>query len=147
MNKKEFISRVAEALRENDLRKPVSVRKHTFHITDDEGNSADFNIRQQEKSVLYTADDVANIVDASLAVILDAIRKGEEISVKGFGTLGLHYRAARRTKEPNSGEWCEVDARYVPKFAYGNDLRMAAKLYEVSLAEKPESLPEPDGEL
>lgn len=147
MNKKEFISRVAEALRENDLRKPVSVRKHTFHITDDEGNSADFNIRQQEKSVLYTADDVANIIDASLAVILDAIRKGEEISVKGFGTLGLHYRAARRTKEPNSGEWCEVDARYVPKFAYGNDLRMAAKLYEVSLAEKPESLPEPDGEL
>lgn len=147
MNKKEFISRVAEALRENDLRKPVSVRKHTFHITDDEGNSADFNIRQQEKSVLYTADDVANIVDASLAVILDAIRKGEEISVKGFGTLGLHYRAARRTKEPNSGEWCEVDARYVPKFAYGNDLRMAAKLYEVSLTEKPESLPEPDGEL
>ena len=147
MNKKEFISRVAEALRENDLRKPVSVRKHTFHITDDEGNSADFNIRQQEKSVLYTADDVANIVDASLAVILDAIRKGEEISVKGFGTLGLHYRAARRTKEPNSGEWCEVDARYVPKFAYGNDLRMAAKLYEVSLAEKPESLSEPDGEL
>lgn len=147
MNKKEFISRVAEALRENDLRKPVSVRKHTFHITDDEGNSADFNIRQQEKSVLYTADDVANIVDASLAVILDAIRKGEEISVKGFGTLGLHYRAARRTKEPNSGEWCEVDARYVPKFAYGNDLRMAAKLYEVSLAEKPESLPKPDGEL
>ena len=147
MNKKEFISRVAEALRENDLRKPVSVRKHTFHLTDDEGNSADFNIRQQEKSVLYTADDVANIVDASLAVILDAIRKGEEISVKGFGTLGLHYRAARRTKEPNSGEWCEVDARYVPKFAYGNDLRMAAKLYEVSLAEKPESLPEPDGEL
>ena len=147
MNKKEFISRVAEALRENDLRKPVSVRKHTFHITDDEGNSADFNIRQQEKSVLYTADDVSNIVDASLAVILDAIRKGEEISVKGFGTLGLHYRAARRTKEPNSGEWCEVDARYVPKFAYGNDLRMAAKLYEVSLAEKPESLPEPDGEL
>lgn len=147
MNKKEFISRVAEALRANDLRKPVSIRKHTFHITDDEGNSADFNIRQQEKSVLYTADDVANIVDASLAVILDAIRNGEEISVKGFGTLGLHYRAARRTKEPNSGEWCEVDARYVPKFAYGNDLRMAAKLYEVSLAEKPESLPEPDGEL
>lgn len=147
MNKKELISRVTETLRENDLRKPVSVRKHTFHITDDEGNSADFNIRQQEKSVLYTADDVANIIDASLAVILDAIRKGEEISVKGFGTLGLHYRAARRTKEPNSGEWCEVDARYVPKFAYGNDLRMAAKLYEVSLTEKPESLPEPDGEL
>lgn len=147
MNKKEFISRVTEALRENDLRKPISVRKHTFHITDDEGNTADFNIRQQEKSVLYTTEDTANIIDACLAVILDAIRKGEEVNIKGFGCLGLHYRAARRTKEPNSGEWCEIEARYVPKFAYGNDLRLAAKLYEVSLGEQPEKLPEPDGDL
>ena len=104
MNKKEFISRVTETLRENNLRKPVSIRKHTFHITDDEGNVADFNIRQQEKSVMYTNDDTANIVDACLAVILDAIRNGEDVNIKGFGSLGVHYRAARRTKEPNSGE-------------------------------------------
>ena len=69
------------------------------------------------------------------------------MNIKGFGCLGLHYRAARRTKEPNSGEWCEIEARYVPKFAYGNDLRLAAKLYEVSLGEQPEKLPEPDGDL
>lgn len=147
MNKKEFVSRVSETLRENNVRKPVSVKKHTFHITDDNGNSADFNIKQRDKSVLYTVDDVANIVDASLAVILDAIKNGEEISIKGFGSLGLHYRAARRTKEPNSGEWCEIEAHYVPKFSYGNDLRMAAKLYEVSLEEQPLPEPEPDEDL
>lgn len=140
MNKKEFASRVAEALRENNMRKPVSVKKHTFHITDDEGNSADFNIKQRDKAVLYTVDDATNVIDACLAVILDAIRKGEEINIKGFGCLGLHYRAARRTKEPNSGEWCEIEARYVPKFAYGNDLRMAARLYEVNLAEHGEQV-------
>lgn len=140
MNKKEFASRVAEALRENNMRKPVSVKKHTFHITDDEGNSADFNIKQRDKAVLYTVDDATNVIDACLAVILDAIRKGEEINIKGFGCLGLHYRAARRTKEPNSGEWCEIEARYVPKFAYGNDLRMAARLYEVNLAERGEQV-------
>lgn len=140
MNKKEFASRVAEALRENNMRKPVSVKKHTFHITDDEGNSADFNIKHRDKAVLYTVDDATNVIDACLAVILDAIRKGEEINIKGFGCLGLHYRAARRTKEPNSGEWCEIEARYVPKFAYGNDLRMAARLYEVNLAERGEQV-------
>ena len=136
MNKKELASRVAEALRANDMRKPVSVKKHTFHITDDEGNTADFNIKQRDKSVLYTVDDATNVIDACLAVILDAIRNGEEINIKGFGCLGLHHRAARRTREPNSGEWCEVEARYVPKFAYGNDLRMAARLYEISLSER-----------
>lgn len=144
MNKKELISRVTEALRVNNMRKPISVKKHTFHITDEDGNSADFHIKQQDKNVLYTVDDTANIIDACLAVILDAIKNGEEISIKGFGNLGLHYRAARRTKEPNSGEWCEVEARYVPKFAYGNDLRMAARLYEIGLAERGEQAEDGD---
>ncbi len=147
MNKRELIRRVTEALRENNMRKPISVKKHTFHITDEEGNAADFLIKQQNKSVLYTVDDTTSIIDACLAVIVDAIKNGEEVSIQGFGSLGLHYRAARRTKEPNSGEWCEIEARYVPKFAFGKDLRMAARIYEVSLSEMPEQLPEPDGDL
>lgn len=138
MNKKELSSRVAEVLRTNNLRKPVSIKKHTFHITDEEGNSADFHIKQQDKNVIYTVDDATNVIDACIAVITDALKNGEEISIKGFGTLGLHYRAARRTKEPISGEWCEIEARYVPKFAYGNDLRMAARLYELSINESEE---------
>ena len=138
MNKKELSSRVAEVLRTNNLRKPVSIKKHTFHITDEEGNSADFHIKQQDKNVIYTVDDATNVIDACIAVIIDALKNGEEISIKGFGTLGLHYRAARRTKEPISGEWCEIEARYVPKFAYGNDLRMAARLYELSINESEE---------
>ena len=145
MNKKEFISRVTEVLRENDVRKPVSVKKHTFHITDDDGNAADFHIKQHDKNVIYTVEDTANFVDACLAVILDSLKNGEEISFKGFGSLGLHYRAARRTKEPNTGEWCEVEARYVPKFSFGNDLRMAAKLYELSLPTEQTEAKEDDG--
>lgn len=147
MNKKEFASRVAEVLRANNMRKPVSVKKHTFHITDEDGNSADFHIKQQDKNVLYTVDDTANIIDACLAVIVDAIKNGEEINIKGFGSLGLHYRAARRTKEPNSGEWCEIAAHYVPKFSCGNELRMAAKLYEVALGEQESSATESGGDL
>lgn len=145
MNKKEFISRVTDVLRENDVRKPVSVKKHTFHITDDDGNAADFHIKQHDKNVIYTTEDTANFVDACLAVILDSLKNGEEISFKGFGSLGLHYRAARRTKEPNTGEWCDVEARYVPKFSFGNDLRMAAKLYELSLPHEESKAKEDDG--
>ena len=135
MNKKELSSRATEVLRSNNIRKPVSIKKHTFHISDEDGNAADFHIKQQDKNVIYTADDTLNVIDACIAVIVDALKNGEEINIKGFGSLGLHYRAARRTKEPNTGEWCEVEARYVPKFSYGNDLRMAARLYELSLSD------------
>lgn len=132
MFKEEFIGRVTDILRENDTRKPVSVKKQVFHITDDNGNTADFNVRQQDKRVIYTVEDTRNIIDACIAVITDALQHGEDISFKGFGNIGVHYRAARRTKDPIAGEWCEVDARYVPKFTPGRSLKMAARLYELS---------------
>lgn len=135
MNKKEFVARVTEVLRENDTKKPISAKKHVFHISDNEGNNADFVVKQKNKSVIYTIEDTTNIVDACLAVIEDALKRGEEISIHGFGSLGLHYRAARTTVDPYYGEPCEVEARYIPKFTYGKILRMAARLYELSLKE------------
>ena len=138
MNKKEFATRVSETLRENNLRKPVSIRKHTFHITDSEGNSADFDIRRRDKSVIYTYDDVINIIDACVAVIIDALKRGEDVTIRGFGSLGLKYRATRRTKEPGTEKWCEIEAHHVPKFDIGNDLKMAARLYDLALKEQGE---------
>ena len=136
MNKKELASKAAELLRINDIRKPVKIKKHTFCITDEDGNKADFSVKRADKQVLYTNDDVNNIIDACITVILDSIKRGEEINIRGFGVLGLHYRAARRTKQPGTDDWYEVDARYVPKFFYGNDLRKAAILYDLSRNEK-----------
>lgn len=132
MNKKELASRAAELLRLNDVRKPVKIKKHRFSITDEEGNVANFSVKRADKQVLYTNDDVNNIIDACITVVLESIKRGEEVNIRGFGVLGLHYRAARKTKQPGTDDWCEVAARYVPKFFYGNDLRRAAKLYNVS---------------
>ena len=133
MNKKELVSKVAEVLRSNNVRKPVSTPKQVFHISDDEGNKKDFVVKQTDKSVLYNTTDVAAIVDACLAVIEDSIKHGEEIYIHGFGTLGVHQRAARTTKHPDTGQIVDVRARYVPKFSFGNNLRMAARVYEMSL--------------
>lgn len=137
MNRKELIERAAAILRESDTRKPIMIQRHTFTITDDTGSSAKFVVRRKEKDVLYNADDVSNIIDACLAAIIESLKRGEEVTVKGFGTISLHHRAARRTKEPNTGEWCEVEARYVPKIVFGKDMKMAARVYELSKAEAP----------
>lgn len=139
MNKKELTSRVTDLLRDNDIRKPVTTPKHVFHISDDDGNVANFTVKRHDKGVIYTKDDVAIIIDYFIAVITDCIRRGEKVNIRGFGTLGLHKRAARRTKIPGTEEWVEVEGRYVPKFIFGDDLRAAARVYELSLDDKYDS--------
>lgn len=141
MNKKDFIRCVSDLLRTNDIKKPVSIPKQVFHISDNEGNSKDFTIKKTDKSVLYTRDDVAAIVDACLYVIQDSLKRGEPVSFHGFGTLGLNYRKPRATKCVGTEENVVIEGRYVPKFSFGKDLRMCAKIYELSLSDK---LPEPE---
>lgn len=133
MNRRELIRRIAFAMRENNIRKPVSSPKQVFHISDDNGNHKDFIVKQTDKTVIFTENDIEAVVDTLLEVIKDTLRRGDEISIRGFGTLGLKYRKSRATKKPGTDEWVDVEARYVPKFSFGNDLRMCAKVYELSL--------------
>lgn len=135
MNKQGLIDKVTAVLKDNNVRKPVTAQKTVLHITDDEGNNSDFVIKKSNKGLLFTAKDVTAIIDALIAVVEDSMKRGEEISIHGFGTLGVKYRAARKTKHPESGELVEIGERYVPKFNFGNSLRMAAKVYEMSLTE------------
>lgn len=50
MNRRDFIKKVACQLRDNNIRKPVSMPKQIFHISDDAGNSRDFIVRATEKA-------------------------------------------------------------------------------------------------
>lgn len=133
MNKRQLVSRVAEVMRLNNIRKQVLVPKKVLHISDDDGNHKDFIVKSADKNVLFSVDDVENILDAIIQVVEESLKAGEPVTIQGFGTLGLKYRKARATKQVGTDEWIDVAARYVPKFSFGNDLRMAAKLYELSL--------------
>lgn len=141
MNRKEFARRIASLMRERDIRKPISIPKQVFHISDDEGNAKDFVVKKTDKSVQFTIDDIESIIDATIYVIEDAIRHGEEISIRGFGTLGLHYRKSRKLKHVGTGKDTVAEARYVPKFTSGNDLKLSARMYELSLSDMDEQLP------
>lgn len=136
MNKKDLVSRIVDVLKQNNIRKRVSAQKTILHISDDFGNNSDFIVKKSDTGLLFTAGDVNSIIDACIAVVEDAIKQGESISIHGFGTLGVNRRAERHTKHPDTGDEITINARYVPKFNFGNSLRMAAKVYEMSLSEK-----------
>lgn len=141
MNKRDFVKRVSEVLRDSDIKKPISIPKQVFHISDDEGNSKDFTVKKVDKYAIYTANDISAIMDACLYVIQESLKKGEPISLHGFGTFSLRYRKPRATKSIKENEDIVIEGRYVPKFSFGNELRLCAKMYELSLSDR---LPEPE---
>lgn len=136
MNKKKLIARAAEVLRQNNVRKSVPKQRSVLHISDDEGNHSNFTIRKPGRGVLFNADDVEAVLDACLAVVEDTLKHGEEIYIHGYGTIDLHYRAPKRVRIPATGEWADVNARFLPHFSMGKNLKMAAKVYEMSVAGK-----------
>lgn len=144
MNKKEFISRVADEMKQRNIRKSIHGRKEVLHITDDEGNSSDFVVKTSEKTYMFSIEDLTAIFDVITSVAEDAIKHGEEIAIHGFGALGVKYRLERSTHHPDTGELCVVEGRYVPKFTAGKNLRTAAMIFGLSLDENQQEIPEPD---
>jgi nucleoid DNA-binding protein len=132
MNKKEMVQAVCERLRRDEVRKQISVPKHMFHITDDEGNRCDFQVRQVGKSVLFNQNDVTAIVDTCLAVVEEALQRGEAVNLHGIGVLEPYLRAARSTKAPGTENWVHIAEHYVPKFTAGTRLRTAVKIYDLT---------------
>lgn len=143
MNRKQLISNITAVLKDSNKRKEVSSPKHTFHISDDHGNSKDFVVKATEKTVMYTTKDVEAIIDACIKVVEDSIKRGEAVTIQGFGSLHVHHRKGRKTKSPGTDEWVDVPERYIPKFDFGNRLRLAARVYGWSLKDTPFTMPPP----
>lgn len=148
MNKKELTRKAAEVLRKSSARKTVSLPRQVFHISDDNGNQKDFIVKKADKEVLYTIDDVAIILDALIFAIKESLKVGDPVTIHGFGTFGLRYRKPRQTKQLGTDDTITIDGRFVPKFSFGNDLRLCAKIYEMSFDDrmKVPDLPEEDFE-
>ncbi|MES2023359.1 MAG: HU family DNA-binding protein [Patescibacteria group bacterium] len=56
------------------------------------------------------------IVDGIFNTITDTMKKGDEVSVAGFGIFSVKGRAARMARNPKTGEQVKVEAKRVPKF-------------------------------
>ena len=130
MNKKECAKSVAAVLRSENARKPISIPKTIFHVSDDSGNSKDFFIKPHDREVMYTVDDVMTIIDACIYVIKDSLRHGIDVAIYGFGRFTLAHRNQARLNNLLDGAITSVVAeRFVPKFYCGSDLKECARRY------------------
>ena len=57
--------------------------------------------------------------------VTDSLKKGESVSLVGFGTFAIKERAARTGRNPQTGQPIEISAAKVPSFKAGKALKDA----------------------
>ena len=64
-------------------------------------------------------------VGAALAAIQKALKKGDAVTLVGFGTFGVSKRKARAGRNPQTGAVIKIAAKKVPVFKAGKGLKDA----------------------
>ena len=63
------------------------------------------------------------IVGIFLTCVAEALREGDKVELRGFGSFRTRSRKARRGRNPRTGDAIQVPAKKVPFFAAGEVLR------------------------
>ena len=78
-------------------------------------------------SIAETADiskaAAGRALDATMEAVKKALKKGDMVTLVGFGTFYVGKRAARTGRNPRTGAALKIKAAKVPKFRAGKALK------------------------
>ena len=77
------------------------------------------------KEASLSKKDAEAALNAYTANITKALKNGDKITLVGFGTYEVRKRAARKGKNPQTGETIKIKASKVPAFKPGKGLKDA----------------------
>ncbi|GGF09354.1 MULTISPECIES: HU family DNA-binding protein [Halobacillus] len=89
-------------------------------------NKTDLINAVSEKAEL-SKKDATQAVDSVFESIMDSLKDGEKVQLIGFGNFEVRERAARKGRNPQTGEEIEISASKVPAFKPGKALKDAVK--------------------
>ena len=67
----------------------------------------------------------ARALDAVIDSVTDSLKKGDQVSLVGFGTFSVKHRNARAGRNPQTGATIQIKASNVPSFKAGKALKEA----------------------
>ncbi len=67
--------------------------------------------------------DVERIVNRVFDEVIDAMKQGHRVELRGFGAFSVKERNARLGRNPRTGESVDVTEKRVPFFKTGKELR------------------------
>ncbi len=76
-------------------------------------------IRQVAEETGASIEMTKKIIDASLNTIVETVSKGKKVSIAGFGNFYAATRAARKGRNPRTGEEINISEANVPRFKAG----------------------------
>lgn len=77
------------------------------------------------KATKVSKSDAERCLNATIASITKALKKGDKVTLVGFGTFSSTKRAARQGRNPQTGKPLKIKAKKVAKFKAGSKLAMA----------------------
>ncbi len=80
----------------------------------------------------FTQRESETIVNAMFDEMAKALASGARIEIRGFGSFGVKKRRAREGRNPKTGAAVKVEAKRIPFFRAGKELKL-----EVNGAESP----------
>jgi DNA-binding protein HU-beta len=66
-------------------------------------------------------------LNSFIGAITKSLKKGNKVTLVGFGTFSVSKRKARKGRNPRTGEPMKIAARKTPKFSAGKALKDAIK--------------------
>ncbi|SEN27766.1 HU family DNA-binding protein [Lihuaxuella thermophila] len=80
-------------------------------------------INKVAEATQMTKKDATKSVEAVLDAITEALKSGDKVQLIGFGNFEVRERAARKGRNPQTGEEIEIPASKVPAFKPGKQLK------------------------
>ena len=71
--------------------------------------------------------DSSRALDSTLNSVRAALKKGQKVTLVGFGTFSVSKRKSRKGRNPRTGDVITIPAAKVPKFTAGKSLKDAIK--------------------
>jgi len=82
-------------------------------------------INEIAKKTKSSKAEAQRALEAAFETIRGSLKKGQSVSVVGFGTFKVSKRSAREGRNPKTGETIKIAARKVPTFKAGSALKSA----------------------
>ena len=80
-------------------------------------------VEEVSKVTELTRKDAEVIVDTLFESVIKALREGDKLEVRGFGSFRVRQRNSRVGRNPKTGEKVEVPAKRVPYFKPSKELK------------------------